>query len=188
MKNIIKAFDNQPLIDLKGRKYILNPLIDHIPDTPYNLIADVVKELSKVSNFKKINKIIGEEDRGGYIAALMAYKYKKSLAMTKWNPDGLECGHVINFRNAYTGGKMYLHGVSEGDRVMIVEDLIDSGGTLVAMIRLLEEAKVTINDILVVAEKIDYNGRERIKKETGYDIKSLIKVSNNGEKSKVILN
>jgi len=186
MKRIIKAFDNQPLINLNGRKYILNPLIDHFPETPYKLMSDAVKELSKLTNFKNINKIVGEEDRGGYIAALMAYKHKKALAMVKWNPDGLECGHVVNFRNAYTKGKMYLHGVSKGDRVVLIEDLIDSGGTLIAMIKLLEKAEINICDIIVVAEKINYNGRERVKKETGYDIKSLIKVSNNGRKSKVI--
>lgn len=186
MKNIIKAFNNQPLINLKGRKYILNPLIDHIPETSYSLVSDVVKELSRLTNFEYINKIVGEEDRGGYIAAIMAYKHKKALAMTKWNPDGLECGHVIDFRNAYTKGKMYLHGVSEKDKIILIEDLVDSGGTLIAMIKLLGKVKVEIRDILVVAEKIDYNGRERVKKETGYDIKSLIKVGNNGGKSKVI--
>ncbi len=186
MKNIIKAFDNQPLVDLNGRKYIINPLIDHYPETPYKLISSVVKELSKLTDFKNINKIVGEEDRGGYIAALMAYRHKKAIAMTKWNPSGLECGHVVNFRNAYTGGKMYLHGVSKGDKIVLIEDLIDSGGTLVAMIKLLEKAEVKICDILVVAEKINYNGRSKVKKETGYNIKSLIKVSNKGKKSKII--
>lgn len=186
MKNIIKAFDNKPLIHLKGRKYIVNPLVDHFPETPYSLLSDVVKELSKLTNFKNINKIVGEEDRGGYIAALMAYKHKKALAMTKWNPCDLKCGLAIHFRNAYTEGMMYLHGVAKGDRVVLVDDLIDSGGTLIAMIKLLEKTEVKICDILVVAEKIDYNGRERVKKETGYDIKSLIRVSNNGKYSKVI--
>lgn len=187
MNNIIKAFDKQPLIDLNGRKFILNPLIDHYPETSYKLISDTVKELSKLTNFKNVNKIVGEEDRGGYIAALMAYKHKKALAMTKWNSHELKYGHVVNFRNAYTGGKMYLCGVSKGDRVLLVEDLVDSGGTLVAMIKLLEMAGAIICDIVVVAEKIDYNGRERVRKETGYNIKSLIKVRNNGGESKVII-
>jgi len=187
MKKIIESFNNQPLINLKGRKYILNPLLDHTPNTTYELMKDVVMELSKLSNFKKINKIVGEEDRGGYIAALVAYKNKKDLAMVKWNPIGLKGDCAVDFRNAYTKGKMYLYGVSKGDKVILVEDLIDSGGTIIAMVKLLEENGVEICDIITVVEKINYNGIRRIKKETGYNVKCLLKVDCSGEKSTVVL-
>ena len=186
MKKIIEAFDRQPIINLKGRRYILNPLIDHMPNTPHELILDVVKELSKLTDLKKVNKIVGEEDRGGYIAALIAYKNKKDLAMVKWNPLGLEGDHAVNFRNAYTKGKMYLHGISKGDKVILVEDLIDSGGTIIAMIKLLKRVGVKIYGIIAVAEKIDYHGREKIRKATGYDVKCLLKVSCSEEKSTVV--
>lgn len=187
MEEIIKAFDNQPLTLINNRKYIVNPLLDHMPETKYELLEDVVLELSKLTSFDDAQKIVGEEDRGGYIAALMAYEHKKSLAMVKWNPSGLQSEHPVDFRNAYTSGKMYLHGIKKGDRVILVEDLIDSGGTIIAMIKLLQDAGAVIVDIITVAEKIDYDGRERIKNETGFDVKSLLKVQCLDEKSKVIL-
>ncbi|OGF32643.1 hypothetical protein A2478_01160 [Candidatus Falkowbacteria bacterium RIFOXYC2_FULL_36_12] len=185
MKEIIKAFDRQPVINIKGRKYIINKLIDHEPETNYKLLEDVVEELSVATDFDKANKIVGEEDRGGYIAALMAYKLKKCLALVKWNPPGLRGALCIDFRNSYTHGKMYLHGIKKGDKVILVEDIIDTGGTLIAMIKLLRNANIRILSIIAVAEKIGYGGLERIEKETGLKAKCLIRVACDGELSKV---
>lgn len=186
MKEIIRAFDNQPLRRVNGRNYILNPLLDHYPETPYVLMEDVVTELSRMTDLSKIDKIVGEEDRGGYIAALMAFSHKKSLAMVKWNSVGVD-GHIgVNFRNAYTSGKMYLNGVKAGDKVLIVEDLIDSGGTIIAMIELLRCAGVEIYDIITVVNKVDYGGRERILRETGFSVKSILGVTCKGGSSRVV--
>ncbi|MFA7308233.1 MAG: phosphoribosyltransferase family protein [Hyphomicrobium sp.] len=186
MKELIKAFHNQPLRRINGREYILNPLLDHYPETSYALMEDTILELSRITDLSKIDKIVGEEDRGGYIAALMAFRHKKSLAMVKWNPCGLD-GHIgVDFRNAYTSGKMYLNGAKKGDKVLIVEDLIDSGGTIIAMISLLKYAGVEICDIITVVDKVDYGGRERILKETGFSVKNILGVACRGGRSKVI--
>jgi adenine/guanine phosphoribosyltransferase-like PRPP-binding protein len=186
MKELIKCFHNKSIVKLRRTNYIVNPITDHYPETNYDLIKDIVKELSKLTDFSKANKIVGEEDRGGYIAGFMALKKKKALAMVKWNPIGIEGEIKINFRNSYTNGKMYLHGVKKGDKIILVEDLIDSGGTIIAMIKLLRKAKINIIDVICVGTKKETGGLERIKKETGVDVKYLIKFSCKGKTSKVI--
>lgn len=186
MKELIQAFDNQPLVKIKNRNYIINPLLDHAPETDYRLMKDVVTELTKIARLDSSNKIVGEEDRGGYIAALMAYKNKKSLALVKWNPGGLKGDFGVDFRNAYTNGKMYVHGVKKGEKVILVEDIVDSGGTLIAMIKLLKKSEVNVRDVVAIAEKIEYAGCKRIKKETGVNVRCLLRVSCTGNKSKVV--
>lgn len=186
MKEIIKAFHNQKLTKLNGHNYLINPVTDHTPETSYALLKDIVQELSKLADFPRVNKIVGEEDRGGYISALMAMKQKKSLAMVKWNPLDLKGQIAVNFRNAYTDGKMYLYGVKKGDRVILVEDLIDTGGTVIAMIQLLRKHGVIICDVIAIAAKDEYRAIERIKKETGIEVKHLLKFSCTGKKSKVV--
>lgn len=185
MKEVVNAFHNKPIAVVKGRRYIINPLTDHYPTTEYKLVDDVVEELSKLSNYKEATKLLGEEDRGGFICTLMAYKHKKSFGMAKWNPIDLIGQHEVDFRNAYTEGKMYLYGIQKGDKVIIIEDMVDSGGTIIALIKLLEEIGVEILDIVVVAVKTDYNGIENIRKETGYNVKYLVEFSTHDELSKV---
>ena len=186
MKEVIRAFHNQKIVKVNGHNYLINPITDHNPDTTYTLLRDVVKELSNLTNFSKANKIVGEEDRGGYIAALMAYEKKKSLGMVKWNPAQLKGLIGVNFRNAYTEGKMYLNGCKKGDKVILVEDLIDTGGTISSMVKLLQKHQITILDIICVADKEEYAGIDRIEKETGIRPKSLIQFTCVNKKSKVV--
>ena len=185
MKELIDAFDSKPVKWVKDRNYIVSPLFDHEPETTYALMKSAVDELSKLTDFSKADKILGEEDRGGFLAALLAYEHNKSLAMVKWFPIDLKIQVSIDFRNAYTEGKMYLYGVQKGDKVILVEDIVDSGGTIIAMINLLKTVGAEIIDVIVVAEKEEYSGVERIKKETGIDVKYLLKFSTTGDLSKV---
>jgi adenine/guanine phosphoribosyltransferase-like PRPP-binding protein len=186
MKEIINAFHNQKIVKVNGHNYLVNPITDHVPDTTHKLLKDVITELSVLTDFSKANRVIGEEDRGGYIAALVAFKNKKSLGMVKWNPVGLEGEIEVFFKNIYTEGKMYLHGCKKGDNVIIVEDLIDSGGTIIGMIEILRSYGANIVDVICIASKAEYGGIEKIKKETGIKPKSLIKFTCVGEKSKVV--
>lgn len=185
MEEIIKSFDDQPVKWVKDRNYVITPLLDHEPETSFKLMNSVVEELSKLSDFSKADKIVGEEDRGGYIAALVAYRNKKSLGMVKWFPLDTGRNICVDFRNAYANGQMYLYGVQAGDNIILIEDMIDSGGTIIAMIELLKKVGANILDVIVIAEKEEFNGIRRIKETTGIDVKHLIKFNCVGDRSKV---
>jgi adenine/guanine phosphoribosyltransferase-like PRPP-binding protein len=185
MQHVIDAFDNRPLVHVKDRKYIINPLTDHYPTTSFALLDETVSELIKLTDFSRATKILGEEERGGFIASLVAYATKLPFGMVKWNPTGLEGQLAVDFRMSYAEGKLYLNGVEPGDKVVIVEDMVDSGGTMIAMINLLRRANIELLDVIVVAEKEEFHGIERIKRETGVQVKHLVGFDVSGERSKV---
>ena len=185
MDEIIKAFDKKPVSFIRDRNYVINSICDHEPETSYKLMEDIVENLSRLTDFSKADKIVGEEDRGGYIAALLAYTNKKSLGMVKWYQVRSGKNIKVKFKNAYTEGEMYLYGVNKSDRVIIVEDMVDSGGTIISMIKLLKKAGAKIIDIIAIAEKEEYEGIKRIKEETGIEVKILLRFSSCGNCSKV---
>jgi adenine phosphoribosyltransferase len=185
MKELIDAFDNRPLVLVKDRNFLINPLTDHTPTTTYPLLQDTILSLAQLTDYSKADKLMGEEDRGGFLVALMAYHFKMPFGMVKWNPTGYEGQQSIKFRNAYTEGTLYLNGVQKGDKVILVEDMIDSGGTIVAMVNMLKAASIELVDLVIIAEKEEYRGAERIKRETGVEPKLLLKFSSSGKTSKV---
>jgi adenine/guanine phosphoribosyltransferase-like PRPP-binding protein len=69
---------------------------------------------------------------------------------------------------------------------VIVDDLISTGGTMIALIEAIEQAGARINDVVCVAEKVEYDGRERIRDETGHDVKCLLRLSISGETCQVL--
>lgn len=185
---IRNTFDNQPVVTVSGKKYCVNSLTDHLPITKPELLEQIAIEMSNCVEYKHADFLVGEEDRGGYLTALMAFVWKKPFTLTKWNPSGFEGEISVDFQNAYTNGKLYLNGIKDfgGKKAIIVEDLIDTGGTIIAMIKLLRSNNIEVIDVIAVAEKSDYQGIERIEKETGIKPKVLVRFSSGETHSTII--
>ena len=189
MKNqhlVIQNFDDQPLIQIKGYKFLVNSLTEQIPATSAELLQATTAWLVKVGDFERANKIAGEEDKGAILVASASLATGLPFAMARWYPSGLEAEVCVDFEMEYASGKLFLNGIESQDKVIIVDDMISTGGTMLAMIHAVQLAKAEIVDIVCVAEKIEYGGVNRILNETGYAVKTLVKISVSGERSKVI--
>jgi adenine/guanine phosphoribosyltransferase-like PRPP-binding protein len=81
---------------------------------------------------------------------------------------------------------LYICGIESGDRVCIIDDIISTGGTIIGMIKALQEIGAEIVDIIVIGEKIEYKGVERVFNKTGFSVKSIFKISISDESSTVI--
>lgn len=179
-ERIINMFDQQPIIQQNFGKYLLLSLTDHIPATDPRDLKDATSCLLNLIGSETLfncDKIIWEEDRGGFLSALVSYEANKPFSIAKWNPSGLEWDLKMDFRNAYTEGSLYLNGLTKGDRIVIVEDLIDTGGTIISLIKLLRAAEVEILDVVCLAAKDDHNGIKKIYQATGIQVKHAVKFS-----------
>lgn len=183
---VIQSFDNQPLVHFEGYRFIINPLTEQIPATSAELLQAATNWLIEVGNFKQASKIVGEEDKGGILVASTSLATGLPFGMARWYPSGLEGQVAVDFDMEYTSGKLFLNGINKEDQVIIVDDMISTGGTMLALIKAVQSARAKIVDIVCVAEKVEYGGVEKVAKETGYKVKSLLKISTTGEKSKVI--
>jgi len=63
--------------------------------------------------------------------------------------------------------EIYLNGVTAADRVILVDDLISTGGTLVSLVRAIRQSGAEILEIFTVGEKSENGGREYLFRETG---------------------
>jgi len=180
------AFDNKPLLPVGDFKFLVNPLTEQIPATTAELLQATTKWLVEVGNFQAATKIAGEEDKGAILVASTALETRLPFGMARWYPSGLEGQVGVDFKMEYASGQLFLNGIEQGDQVIIVDDMISTGGTMLALIEAVEKAEATIVDIICVAEKIEYQGVNRIRQETGYLVKTLLQISVSGERSKVI--
>jgi adenine phosphoribosyltransferase len=69
---------------------------------------------------------------------------------------------------------MFINDIERGDRVVVIDDVMSTGGTIKAVVRGLQEIGAEIVDVIVVVEKGDK--KEEIEKELGIRIKTLVKV------------
>eukprot|EP00771_Trimastix_marina_P003411 gnl/Trimastix_PCT/4668.p1 GENE.gnl/Trimastix_PCT/4668~~gnl/Trimastix_PCT/4668.p1 ORF type:complete len:214 (+),score=34.27 gnl/Trimastix_PCT/4668:52-642(+) len=183
------SFHGCPIVNLEkgGYGFILNPLTEQVPATsPELLEASARLLLKQVPKDVPFNKIVGEEDRGAILVAAVSLLARKPLALARWNPSGVPGQIQVPFGCEYTQGTLYLNGVERGDRVVVVDDLISTGGTLCALLRAIHEAGAEVVATVVVAEKANYGGPERIARETGITPRSLLQLDVSGSACRVL--
>lgn len=183
---VIEAFDDRPLIQFNKYKFLINPLTEQIPATSAALLKAASDWLVEAGDFSSANKIVGEEDKGAILVAGTSLATGLPFGMARWYPAGLEGQVSVDFEMEYTSGKLFLNGVDADNKVVIVDDMISTGGTMLALIQAVKLAGAEIVDVVCVAEKVEYGGVQRIAEETGYQVKTLVKISVRGERSEVL--
>ncbi|WP_256663432.1 MULTISPECIES: hypothetical protein [unclassified Pseudomonas] len=83
---------------------------------------------------------------------------------------------VVNVQSEYFQGSMYLNGVNAGDRVTIIDDTLSTGGAVIALVNAVKGAGGELVDVICAVEKVGNNGAEKVKKQTGIDVKTIMKI------------
>lgn len=189
MKQLIQMFDGQPIIKYDGKNYLIIPLFNHSEATQPSLLKMAVRAVVNAIDWDtiKIDTIVSEEETGGFLAVAVALRQNIPFTLAKQNPVHLPGEIAIQFSMAYND-KMTLHlnGIKRGDKIVLIEDFVDTGGTMIALIQSIQRAGAEIIDIVALGEKVNMGGVRKVKQETGFTIKTLIKVDTTGEKSTVV--
>lgn len=117
--------------------------------------------------------ILGPESRGFIFGAPVAYHYGKGLVLVR-KPGKLPAETVsVSYDLEYGSSTLEIHkdALKPGDKVLILDDLIATGGTCKAMCELVEKLGATVSGLFFLTELDDLKGRETL---TGYEVRSLL--------------
>lgn len=123
---------------------------------------------------KDVDKIIGIEARGFIFGAALAYKLNKGFVPVR-KPGKLPWDKVSeSYELEYGEDSIEIHkdAIEEGDKVVIVDDLLATGGTSKACINLVEKLKGEVSSAIFLVELEDLKGREIL---SGTRVESIIK-------------
>ena len=167
----------------------LAALIDDVPDFPKKgiLFKDITTLLKDARAFKasidaltelvrglQPQAVIGMESRGFIFAAPIAYQLCAGFVPVR--KLGKLPGDVISteYDLEYGTNTLELHSdaISPGERVLIVDDLLATGGTVSATIELVERLKGKVVAVAFLVELLELKGRDRL---GSYDVISLIR-------------
>ena len=167
----------------------LAPLIRDIPDFPKKGIVfkDITTILKDGQAFRRaidalaervrpyaVDKVIGMESRGFIFAAPIAYQL--GVGFVPVRKLGKLPGPTISteYELEYGTNTLEVHSdaIDEGERVLIVDDLLATGGTVSATIELVERLGGEVAAVAFLVELTFLKGRDRLR---GYDIVTLIR-------------
>lgn len=152
---LYECFHNKELIQNGPIQYLPNKLTDHVGLTDPELLKEAIDALKQAFDYSQADMLVGEEEKGGFLAACLAYTLHMPFTLAKQNPVHLEGEVGITFPMSYHNNMtLYLNGLKKNDSVIIVEDFVDSGGTLLAMIQTLQQNNITIKGVVTLVDKM----------------------------------
>lgn len=112
----------------------------------------------------KVDKVVGIEARGFLFGAAIAYKLGAGFVPIR-KPGKLPHASIgSDYQLEYGTGRVEMHvdGISRGERIAIVDDLLATGGTAVAALDLVERSGADVVECGFVVELPELQGRKRI--------------------------
>jgi adenine phosphoribosyltransferase len=120
-----------------------------------------------------VDRVVGIESRGFFFGPLLAYQLHAGFVPVR-KPGKLPAATFAQAYDLEYGSdrvEMHRDGIEPGDRVLIVDDVIATGGTAVATAKLVEAAGAKVAALGFLLELTFLAGRERL---AGYEVRSLI--------------
>ena len=121
---------------------------------------------------KNIDKVVGIESRGFIFGAPLAYLLGCGFVILR-KPGKLPAECVCEeYTLEYGTDKVEVHkdAIKKGERVLIVDDLLATGGTMAAARNLIKKLGGEVVECTFVVELIDLKGRDKLKGESVYSI------------------
>jgi len=134
----------------------------------------VIDEMARAYAGKKIDKIVGIDARGFIFAAALAYKLEAGLVVVrkKGKLPHKTIGQKYLLEYGISVIEMHKDAIKAGEKVIIIDDVLATGGTMKAAINLVKKLKGKIVSVDFLMELGFLNGRKNIK---NYKLRSLCK-------------
>jgi adenine phosphoribosyltransferase len=168
LKNYIRSIPDYPKKGILFRD-ITTLIKDEIAFTE---TIDQIVNKSKKFNFDKIAAI---ESRGFVFASAVSYILKKPFIMLRKKNKLPADVHSINFELEYGTATIEVHkdSINKNEKVLIIDDLIATGGTAEAAAKLIEISEGKVAAFIFVINLFDLNGCENLRKKN-YNIENLV--------------
>ena len=134
-----------------------------------------INQIVERSKNYKIDKIAAIESRGFVFASAVSYLLKKPFVMLRKKNKLPADVHSVDFELEYGTATIEVHKDSfdEGDKVLIIDDLIATGGTAEAASRLIEISKGKVGAFIFVINLFDLGGCNKLKSKN-YMVENLM--------------
>ena len=136
---------------------------------------ETINQIVERSKKFKVDKIAAIESRGFVFASAVSYILKKPFIMLRKKNKLPADVHSVDFKLEYGTATIEVHkdSISENDSVLIIDDLIATGGTAEAAAKLIEISKGNVAAFIFVINLFDLGGCDNLQKK-GYKVENLM--------------
>jgi len=175
-----EALEKATVVKMAKYEYFVNPTQGVRPPLKPNLLREISGRIVDTTDFN-VDRILTIEAMGIHVSALVSTMTNVPIIIARKKKFNLPGEIEIQVKKSYRkiAGKVqlqkfYINSVKMGDRVVIIDDVMSTGGTVEGVVKGLIGAGVIVKDIIVVMNR--GKGPQMVKKETGLTVRTLADV------------
>ncbi len=140
-----------------------------------NAFSNSIEQIIEKSKNFKIDKIAAIESRGFVFASAVSYLLKKPFVLLRKKNKLPAETYSVDFQLEYGKATIEMHkdSVKKNESILIIDDLIATGGTAEAAAKLIEMAEGKVSGFIFVINLFDLKGSDNLIKK-GYKVENLI--------------
>ena len=137
--------------------------------------SETINQIVKILEYNDFDKIAAIESRGFVFASAISYLMKKPFILLRKKNKLPAERFSVDFELEYGTATIEMHkdSISSGDKVVIIDDLIATGGTAEAGAKIIEMASGKVTLFIFVINLFDLGGCDKLIK-NGYKVENLI--------------
>ena len=164
-----------PIIWKGDYPYFIHPISDGIPRMEAEVLRATRDLIVDMVDWSEIDIVVSVEAMGLPLLAAVGEATGKPTVVIRKRPYGMEGEVRVDVSTGYSSSTAYINDIKPGERVLVVDDVISTGGTLEPLLEALEEMGAILKGVIIAIEKGE--GRERLAKERpNWPIKTLARI------------
>ncbi|SDM62227.1 adenine phosphoribosyltransferase [Halogranum gelatinilyticum] len=174
MERLRQSFADAPVIEkADGYQYVVHPMSNGVPMLEPQLLREVAVGITRVAELETVDKIVTPEAMGIHISTAVSLVTDIPLVVVRKRQYGLDGEVSLHQETGYSESEMYINDVEAGDRVLVLDDLLSTGGTLAAITEALDAIGAEVVDVVVAIRKA---ATDSAMDESPHDVQSLVDI------------
>ena len=169
-----------PVVMKGDYAYFIHPLSDGVPQQSAELLAAARDLIHEQVDWDNVDIILGIEAMGIPLATALSLASGKPLVIGRKRTYGLPGEFAIDQTTGYSKGEIYLNDIGKGDRVLLVDDVVSTGGTLLPILKAIDEIQAIVADCWIIFEKGE--GMNYVRERGDWPLNSLVRIKMDGDK------
>ena len=170
-----ESLKGAPIIWKGDYPYFIHPISDGIPRMDPEVLKAVSTLIVESTDWEGVDLIVSVEAMGLPLLAAVGEATGIPTVVIRKRSYGMAGEVAVDVSTGYSSSTIYINDIAPGEKIVIVDDVISTGGTLEPLLERLEEMGVILRDIVIAIEKGE--GRSRLNRERPeWPIRSLARI------------